>query len=46
MKDKPGPTRLVGGPSMAASELVDMVQDIGTFWCVRVMAIAARLRLC
>jgi predicted RNA-binding protein with PUA-like domain len=31
MKDKPGPTRLVGGPSMAASELVDMVQDMGTF---------------
>ena len=31
MKDKPGPTRLVGGPSMAASELVDMVQNMDTF---------------
>jgi predicted RNA-binding protein with PUA-like domain len=31
VKDKPGPTRLVGGPSLAASELCDMVSNMGTF---------------
>lgn len=31
LKDKPGPTRLVGGPAMASSELVDLVRDMGTF---------------
>ena len=37
MKDKPGPTRLVGGPSLAASELCDMVSNMGTFtWDVAV----------
>lgn len=31
MKDKPGPTCLIGGPGIAASELLAQVTQMGTF---------------
>jgi predicted RNA-binding protein with PUA-like domain len=31
MKDKPGPTCFVGGPSTTAAELLSSVQSMGTF---------------